>query len=316
MNPLNGLLLVNKPAGITSHDLVDKARRIFKTKEVGHSGTLDPMASGLMVILLGQATKLSPYIMDGDKAYSVEVQLGQKFDTLDVTGKLLEEKNVSSEQISKVSESIQKLNGEFEWPVPIYSAVKVQGQKLYELARSDKPIQVEIPKKPMKFWNLQQTSPSDKTFWVDMECSKGSFVRTWVDNLGDLLGCGAAMKGLIRTKSSPFYLSQALTLEDTAMQVNEGKTPSNFVPMNWALPHLKKARVQNFDQTLLLNGQISHDLRRQLIGLVDPEVGSLIQVISMRDGELLALIAYEKGQGFKIKRVLITKEPKPPKNPA
>lgn len=307
MSSLNGLLLVNKPAGITSHDLVDQARRIFKTKEVGHSGTLDPMASGLMVLLLGQATKLSPYIMDGDKAFSVEVQLGVKYDTLDVTGKVLEEKPVSSEHLSKISDAVTALAGEFEWPVPLFSAVKVQGQKLYELARGDKPFSVDIPKKPMKFWNLHQSTPSDVCFWVDMECSKGSFVRTWVDVLGDQIGCGAAMKSLVRTKSSPFQLGQALTLEQTAEIWKLDQVPSNFVPMNWALPHLRKARVQHFDQTLLLNGQISHDLRRQLIGLVDPEVSSLIQAVSMRDENLLALIAYEKGQGFKIKRVLVSK---------
>lgn len=301
MSSINGLLLVKKPSGVTSHDLVDQARKIFKTREVGHAGTLDPLASGLMVLLLGQATKLSPYIMDGDKAYSVEVLLGLKTDMLDVTGKTLQEKEVTSEHIQKVTQSVQELSGEFEWPVPMYSAVKVGGQKLYEIARENKVI--ETPQKIMKFWNVDQTTDSNKTFWVDLECSKGSFIRTWVDQLGDRLGTGACMKSLVRTRSQPFSLEQALSLEETQEQVDQGRLPSNYISMSWALPQLKKARVQRFDQTLLLNGQISHDLRRLMIGLVDPSESSMLQAVSMKDDRLLALIAYEKGQGFKIKRV-------------
>ncbi len=301
MTALNGLLLVNKPSGITSHDLVDQARKIFQTREVGHSGTLDPLASGLMVLLLGQATKLSPYIMDGDKAYTVEVLLGTKTDTLDVTGKSLEEKEVTDSHIKNVSQTVDSLSGEFEWAVPMYSAVKVGGQKLYEMARENKIF--ETPKKIMKFWDVKQTSESGKTFWVDLECSKGTFIRTWVDQLGDKLGTGACMKSLVRTKSQPYSLAQALTMDETKKLVKGGEAPANFVPMSWALPQLRKARVQTFDQTLLLNGQISHDLRRLLIGLVNPEESCLMQAISMKDDRLLALIAFEKGQGFKIKRV-------------
>ena len=301
MSSLNGLLLVKKPSGITSHDLVDQARRIFQTREVGHAGTLDPLASGLMVLLLGQATKLSPYIMDGDKAYSCEVLLGTKTDSLDVTGKTVEEKPVTAEHIKNIPAVVSSLEGDFEWAVPMYSAVKVGGQKLYEMARENKVI--ETPKKIMKFWNVKQTTPSDKTFWVEMECSKGSFIRTWVDQLGDKLGTGASVKSLIRTKSQPYTVENALSLDDTRTIVAKGEVPANFVPMSWALPQLKKARVQTFDQTLLLNGQISHDLRRLLIGLVNPQESSMLQAVSSKDDRLLALIAFETGQGFKIKRV-------------
>jgi tRNA pseudouridine55 synthase len=304
VTPINGLLLVKKPSGVTSHDLVDRARKIFQTREVGHAGTLDPLASGLMVLLLGQATKLSPYIMDGDKAYTVEVQLGLKTDMLDITGKTVEEKPVGEEHIQNITATLKLFEGEFQWPVPMYSAVKVGGQKLYELARENKVI--ETPKKVMKFWNLKQTSDSAVTFWVELECSKGSFIRTWVDQFGDKLGTGACMKSLIRTKSAPYSLDQALTLEETKLGLENKEALKNFVPMSWALPLTKKARVQTFDQTLLLNGQISHDLRRLLIGLVNPEESCLLQAVSMKDNRLLALIAFEKGQGFKIKRVFNT----------
>lgn len=313
MKRLDGLLLLDKPKGITSHDLVDQVRRVFGLKDVGHSGTLDPMASGLMVILLGQATKLSPYVMDGDKRYLVEVLLGRRYDTLDVTGQILSESEVTPEQISKIPQAVAGFQGDFEWSVPLFSAVKIQGQKLYEHARNETKPAVAIPRKVMKFWDVTLKSEPGLTFWVDLRCSKGSFIRTWVDELGQALGCGAAMQSLVRTESQPFSIEQALPLPETEALWKQGLTLRNFVPMAWALPHFKKVRVQNFDQTLLLNGQISHDLRRQLIGLVDPEVSCWIQAVSTRDENLLAILAYEAGKGFRIKRVLATK---PSSNPS
>lgn len=313
LTPYNGLLLLHKPGGITSHDLVDQVRRVFGTREVGHSGTLDPMASGLMVVLLNQATKLSPYVMDGNKAYTVEVLLGSKTDTLDVTGQILETREVTDQMIAQIPGAIQKLQGDFEWPVPKFSAVKVEGKKLYDLARSQ--VEFEAPKKQMSFWGCQlhnsteviKRSESGLSFWVDIKCGKGNFVRTWVDQLGESLGCGATMKGLIRTESQPYHLSQAKTLDETKSLLAAGEALPNFVPMNWALPHLKKARVQTFDQTLLMNGQISHDLRRLMIGLVNPQESSLIQAVSAKGERLLAVIAFESGQGFKIRRVFADK---------
>lgn len=306
----DGLLLVHKPTGITSHDLVDRARKIFNTREVGHSGTLDPLASGLMILLLGQGTKLSPYIMDGDKSYSVEVLLGLKTDALDITGKTISDVEVTKDHLSKLDLLIPKFEGEFNWPVPMHSAVKVNGQKLYELAHKDQKI--ETPVKVMKFWNVKKISTSShNSFWVDLDCSKGSFIRTWVDQLGDALGCGACMKSLIRTQSSPFRLDQAMTLEQIDSTLKSHQPLKCFIEMHEAMPYMKRARIQNYDQTLLLNGQISHDLRRLLISLVTPNESSMIQVLSNKSGELLALISYEQGVGFKIKRVIAS----PAQNP-
>jgi tRNA pseudouridine55 synthase len=297
----NGLLLVDKPGGITSHDVVDKIRKILKTKEVGHSGTLDPLASGLMVVLVGKATKLSPYIMDGDKAYTVEVELGISTDTLDVTGTVLARNPVSEELWRDLEQKTLKKIGDFHWPVPIFSAVKVKGQKLYELARSNELI--ELPIKEMKFWNVKNFRPSSVTsFWVDLECSKGSFIRTWVDQLGRDLGCGAAMKNLKRTASRPFELRDAQEIVQLE-KMTEDELKKNLIDLSASLPQMKKVRVQAFDQTLLLNGQLSHDLRRLLIGVVQPEVASFVQVISNKNQQLLAIVAFEPGVGFKIKRV-------------
>lgn len=296
----NGLLLVDKPSGMTSHDVVSRLRRILGTRAVGHSGTLDPMASGLMACLINEGTKLSQYILEGDKGYRVRAQWGLRTDTLDVTGEVLETLPVTHTLEQVVKEALA-LQGEMEVEVPIYSAIKIQGKKLYEYAREDKP--VEIPKKLMKFWDVTLVEQTPEWAEFDIKCTKGSYIRTWVDLLGKKLGTVAAMSGLRRTWSSPYTIDQALTLEDLEKVVGLGESHSAFVGMDKALPMVKRIRVKGQDQVLLGNGQISHDLRTQLISLFQPAQDQYIQVISQEGGRLLALIGLEPGKGFTLRRV-------------
>lgn len=297
----NGLLLVDKPAGISSHDVVSRLRRILKTKAVGHSGTLDPMASGLMACLVNEGTKLSQYILEGDKGYRLKAQFGIKTDTLDTTGQVLETRPVPTFTDEEIQKAAEGLLGEFEFPVPIYSAIKIQGKKLYEYAREDEA--VEIPKKLMKFWDLRFLGSG--TDWAEFEikCSKGSYIRTWIEQLGEKLGCGAAMSELRRTYSAPYILQQAATLEEIEKVVSEGRISAQFVPMDLALPQIKRIRVKGQDRVLLGNGQISHDLRRQLIALIDLNQDQYIQVLDLETDHLLAIIGLETGKGFVLKRV-------------
>lgn len=293
---LHGLLLVNKPSGLTSHDVVAQARRIFQTKEVGHSGTLDPLASGLMVLLIGEATKLSAYITEGDKAYRVQVKPGVQTDTLDITGQIISEKAVPQTRF-EIMEQALKLNGEFDLPIPLYSAKKIDGKKLYEYAREEKA--VEIPTKKMKFWDVKIVdNPSALEFHLD--CSKGSFIRSWVSMLGEKLGCGATMSGLVRTKSHAYQLENAHELEALKADAQPGR---HLIPLDQALPSVKRVKVKGHDETLLKNGQISHDLRSRLITLFDPDKDQLIQVLPEQQGAILALIGLEPGHGFKIRRI-------------
>ncbi|MEI7974277.1 MAG: hypothetical protein WCH11_07905, partial [Bdellovibrio sp.] len=150
-NPVGGLLLIDKPPQITSHDVVDRVRKLLRRKDVGHTGTLDPMATGLMVLLVGEATKLSSYILNDSKAYRLQVLLGKKTDTGDITGRVVQE--VARQQPQETAQwesALQSLMGEFDWPVPIYSAVKVGGEKLYEKAHRGQT-SVETPVKRMVF---------------------------------------------------------------------------------------------------------------------------------------------------------------------
>lgn len=297
--PFHGLLLVNKEPGGTSHDVVAQARRILNTRSVGHSGTLDPMAGGLMVLLVGEGTKLSNYILEGNKSYRAVAKFGITTDTLDVTGEIRQTRpvTVTPEQIRQAALELQ---GEFEWEVPIYSAVKVQGQRLHQYARNGED--VVQPKKIMKFWDIGVVSVTDEFLEVDITCSKGSYIRTWIQQLGERLGCGAAMSSLTRTGSVPYSLDRASTLTQIGEAWKAGGELAAFVPMDRALPAVKKIRVKGPDQALLLNGQISHDLRSMLISQVRPGVDDVIQVHSSQN-QLLALIGLEEGKGFAIRRV-------------
>lgn len=291
----HGLLLVNKPSGITSHDVVAKIRKIFSTKSVGHTGTLDPLAAGVMVLLLGEATKLSQYILEGDKAYRVKMKLGLTTDTLDITGKIISEQQVAVSQ-QDIENIIPQFAGEHEFSVPLYSAIKVQGQKLYEYARQSE--EVTVPKKLMKFWNIKILSIEIPIVEFEVHCSKGSYIRTLVDEIGKRLKCGAVMTELTRIWSDPYRLDQTKSLEEL-----QNSTEHSLIPMCMALPKVKKIKIQGLDQKLLCNGQISHDLRIQLIRNFIPEKDQLIQIVSEDTKQILALIGLHPDKGFEIKRV-------------
>jgi len=301
LNPFNGLVLVRKPPGVTSHDVVARLRRILGTKSVGHAGTLDPMAEGLMVGLVNEATKLSQYILEGDKAYRLKARLGMETDTLDTTGQTLKTSpvTVTLEQVKEVG---LRLQGEMRLKVPIYSAIKINGQKLYDYARKEQ--EVEVPHKDMKFWDVEFLGFDGVDAEFTFKCSKGSYVRSWIELLGTELGCGAAMSALTRTWSNPYELEQSVRLEELEERLKKGETVSAMIPMVEALSGVKKVRIRGHDQVLLSNGQISHDLRSFLITMFDPQKDEIIQVLSLTTGKLLALVGIEKDRGFVIKRVI------------
>ena len=178
---VDGILLLDKPGDRTSHDVVAGLRKALKQKAIGHTGTLDPIATGLMVIVLGEATKLSDYLVSADKAYTVLVRLGVETDTLDRAGKVTSTKPVTSGRVD-LELAVSSLEGSFEWQVPIFSAAKVAGQRLYDLARAQ--IKVDLPIKSMNYWDIViGPERSDGLLEVSLQCSKGSFIRTWVQKL-------------------------------------------------------------------------------------------------------------------------------------
>ena len=254
---LSGLLLVDKPTGMTSHDVVAVARKILQTREVGHSGTLDPMASGLMVLLIGEATKLSSYVTDGDKTYTVKLKLGIETDTLDSTGEILKTTPVVANYLDVLKAATQ-LQGELKLPIPMYSAKKIDGKKMYEYARED--VVIVQPEKVMKFWDLQpisdvkkdQMNPADHTYEFKISCSKGSFIRSWVAQLGHVLNCGAVMTGLRRTQSHRFSIDNAQSLE--AMRATDSTTGTVPLLQPTALRRLSRCRTRPRRRDSATNG--------------------------------------------------------------
>lgn len=303
-NNLNGILLIDKETGCTSHDVVAEVRRILSIKEVGHAGTLDPMATGLMIILLGQATKLSSLLVEKNKTYELEWAFGYETDTLDRTGQVLKS-DIPHPHPDRVIIESQKMIGSFEWNIPVYSAAKVNGKKLYELARSGQT--PSTPKKRMTFWglnNLSHSQLSGSKWRAQVSCSKGSFIRTWVYQLGKLLESGATLEELRRIQTDVYDIKNAIQLSRLRelSHLDLVSSPS-FLPMGKALPNIKAVKLnQSYDHTLLSNGQISHDLRRTLIRVINPDKDDFIQVQSSNE-ELIGIIGFDSNKGIHIKRI-------------
>ncbi len=208
---MSGILLVDKPAGWTSHDVVGRLRRITGQRRIGHSGTLDPMATGLLVVFLGRATRAVEFAEGHDKAYTALLRPGVVTDTLDTTGAVLA---TSPERptLSELEAALGAFRGEIEQLPPMYSALKHNGKKLYEIARVGG--EVERKPRPVTIYRLECTGERDGDFVLEVECSKGTYIRTLCDDIGRALGCGACMSGLRRTRAGGFDVRDALTIEE------------------------------------------------------------------------------------------------------
>lgn len=209
---MDGILVVNKPSGITSHDVVDFIRRKFNIKRVGHAGTLDPLATGVLVMLLGKATKLSNTFLNDDKEYIAKLYFGKSTDTQDSQGKVLEEKNIAPIDIENIKKTLENFKGEIEQIPPMVSAIKHKGKKLYELARAGKTVDREPRKIKISEIEILDFKFPELTFKV--KCSKGTYVRTLCEDIGRSLGAPSHMSGLVRSASGDFLLENSKNMED------------------------------------------------------------------------------------------------------
>lgn len=207
---MNGILLINKPKGITSSDVVIKLRKILNTKKIGHTGTLDPLAQGLLVITVGEATKISSILIDHNKEYIATFKLGIKTDTYDTEGKILEENPIPKDL--DIEKMILDFKGTYLQEVPIYSSVKVNGKKLYEYARNN--IEVELPKREVNIEEIEVLDNTNNIVKIKCKVSKGTYIRSLINDIGNKMGCGATMTELIRTKVDNFSIEDSYTLED------------------------------------------------------------------------------------------------------
>lgn len=207
---MNGILLVNKPAGMTSHDVVHRVRKLCHTKKVGHCGTLDPDATGVLVLCVGKATKALQFLMSENKEYVATLSLGQATDTYDSSGKVIKEKEFQG--IEHLDEVIQSFIGQQLQMPPIYSAIKVKGKKLYEYARENKEVQIEP--RPITIHQIEILKQYDHFIEMKVSCSKGTYIRSLCVDIAEKLGYPGHMSHLIRTKSGQFCLENCYSLED------------------------------------------------------------------------------------------------------
>lgn len=206
-----GFLNIDKAAGMTSHDVVAKLRRGLKLKKVGHAGTLDPMATGVLIVCIGAATRLSEYVMSHRKRYRATIHLGIETDTYDADGEITRQVDASHITRQQVETDLLQFTGDLQQMPPAYSAIKQGGRKLYELARAGQA--VELQPRPVSIFALQIVEWTLPTFTLDVECSAGTYIRSLAFDLGRVLGTGAHLSGLIRLASGKFQQSDAVTLD-------------------------------------------------------------------------------------------------------
>ena len=269
---MNGILIIDKPENFTSHDVVARARRILKTKSIGHTGTLDPFATGVMVLLIGKATRLAQFLDKDAKEYEALVRFGFETTTGDRTGERRDTQNnlqISELNAEKLENVLEKFRGTIEQTPPMYSAKKIGGKKLYELARQG----LEIERKPVAVtiyelelsnggqWAVgseQKDSADRQPPTADCKlrvvCSAGTYIRTLAEDIGRTLGTGAHLAELRRTRAGNFDLSRAVTLEELEKIASENRLETVFVSMNEALSHLPEKKLNAVEVQKVKNG--------------------------------------------------------------
>ena len=250
---MTGIILLDKPKDITSFGAVARVRRICSEKKCGHTGTLDPMATGVLTIMLGGATRFCELLPSHNKAYIASFKLGTVTDTLDITGKILETRAVDS-TAEQVREKLKDFVGEISQLPPMYSAVSVDGQRLYDLAR--KGIEVERKTRQVTVFSIDMLSENEESgeYTVAVECSSGTYIRTLISDLGEALGCGAVMTDLRRTKANGFSIENAVTLEQLSEAAENGTLNEIVVPVDKALENYPIIKVTAAQAKRFSNG--------------------------------------------------------------
>ena len=248
---VNGIINVYKEKGYTSFDVVAKLRGIFHQKKIGHTGTLDPDAQGVLPVCLGKATRVCDLLTDKDKVYKAVLLLGQETDTQDISGQVLNQAEVNVTE-QAVYDAISQFIGRQKQVPPMYSALKVNGKKLYELAREGKT--VERKPRPVHFYEIEILDISFPLVRFRVTCSKGTYIRTLCHDIGEKLGCGAAMESLLRTKVGRFTLDDAITLAQTEEAVQEGTIESKILGIEEILAEYPRVCCTKEGDRLLANG--------------------------------------------------------------
>ncbi len=289
-NVLDGIINLNKPQGKTSFQMVALVRRLSEVRKVGHSGTLDPDATGVLPILIGKATKLARFLTDSDKTYHAEIEFGSATDTYDSSGSVVQTGDSSSLTIEQVEVALSSFRGSIEQIPPMFSAIKYQGKPLYHLARAG----IEVPRKPRKvtIFTLDITSWEIPILSIEVECSKGTYIRSLAHDLGQMLGCGAHLKRLIRTKSGPFIINDSVSVEQVEGCFREGELQSIVHLPDFILGHLDSVTVGETEEDSVIHGR-SFAVTEDQSGY-DGEIRRTYS----SEGRFLALVKFDQKDGL------------------
>jgi tRNA pseudouridine55 synthase len=258
---MNGILIIDKPVGFTSHDVVAKLRKILKTKRIGHTGTLDPFATGVLVMLVGKATRLAQFLDKDQKAYEATLEFGFQTDTGDRTGLPISDLRLPIEEISEIlnktkwDETFSSFRGEISQIPPMYSAKKVDGKKLYELAREG----VEIERQPVNLTIhelelLEKTENQPTEIKIHVSCSAGTYIRTLAEDIGKKIGLGCHLSALRRVSAGKFGIAKAITLDHLESIVEFGELKSVLFSMNTAISHIPEMKLSPENVKKIENG--------------------------------------------------------------
>lgn len=250
---MDGVIVINKPLGKTSHDMVSFIRRLTGIKKVGHTGTLDPEASGVLPVCIGKATKACELLTNQDKAYRAELILGMTTDTQDAQGEILTEQPIFCDE-QEIRKVVKSFIGEIEQIPPMYSAIKKDGKKLYELARQG--IEIEREKRKIRIHNIEilNIDLEKGAVLIDVECSKGTYIRTLCEDIGLKLCCGAYMNSLERTKSGRFEIKDSYTTEEIEDLIKNDEFEKNLIPTDELFSHIEKVIVNERQKGFIVNG--------------------------------------------------------------
>lgn len=282
---MDGFLVIDKPAGLTSHDIVARVRRILGLKKAGHTGTLDPFATGVLPVAIGEGTKAIPFLDEAVKEYRATMVLGISTDTQDCTGRVEREGDWSSLSPDTVGEVLDSFVGRGKQIPPMYSAVKQGGVPLYRLAR--KGCEVERQPRDIEIHSITIERMDLPRINFTVSCSRGTYVRTLAHDMGERLGCGAHLTALRRTRSGPFDLSRAVTLEELSTLQGKGAAGSIVVSPNEVLGHLAQVELTE-DEVRKVYCGISPEHHDRYVG-ADASLGAGVRVRLVREGKLLAV---------------------------
>ena len=303
---IHGVLNIYKEKGYTSHDVVAKLRGIVGQKKIGHTGTLDPDAVGVLPVCLGKATKLCDMLTDKNKTYETVMLLGRVTDTQDVSGNILKEGDISGLDEATVTNAIYSFLGDYMQIPPMYSALKVNGKKLYELAREG--VEVERKARPVKILDIQIKEMNLPRVRMSVTCSKGTYIRTLCHDIGELPKCGACMEELIRTKVSRFDMKDALTLEQVSALKQDERLGEILIPIDEMFSDYEAVTLKEEFMSLVYNGNVFFP--KHLNQYMELSDGKMVSVYD-REGNFIAIYKFIKDKYlFKIEKMFFDKNEK------